>query len=134
MGFIRKALRDPGTELVPEGMYELEIIKVKENRVSKAGNRMTTVMLVAVGVDAVPLRYFVLHATDDLPADQHRRRCLEIKRFLAHFEVPYHDRGFYTEDLLGATTRCLVIQEEDSDGTIWNRVRVPRLKQQQHKI
>ena len=133
MGFIREALRDPDREPIPQGIYELQIIKVKKG-VSKAGYLMTIVMLAVVGVDTAPIPYFMLHSTDDLPAHQHRFHCLNIKRFLVHFEVPYDGKGFNTEDLLEATARCLVIQQKGSDGTICNRVQVPRLKRQQHKI
>ena len=133
MSFIRQLLKDPDTEPVPEGMYDLEILKVK-NRVSKADNPMTIVMLAVVGVDTAPIPYFMLHPTDDLPADQQRFRCLNIKRFLVHFEVPHEGRGFYTEDLIGATARCLVIQQKGTDGTIYYRLGLPRLKQPTHKI
>jgi hypothetical protein len=47
---------------------------------------------------------------------------------LTLFDIPHDEGGFDTEDLVGATARALLIQEEGTDGVIRNRLRLPRMK------
>lgn len=132
MGFVSVSLNDvQEPQVVPEGEYDLRIVK-KEDGESKKGNPMTTVMIriedAAVRNPAIVMHYLV-HPTPDTPPDQREMRNLEFKRFLTVFGVAYDERGFDTDDLVGATCRCSLIQEEGDDRVIRNRLKLPRLSQ-----
>lgn len=131
MPFIPLAMNDvKENEAVPEGTYDLRIVKVEDGK-SKAGNTMTTVVIRiedAAHPNASPIRHWLTYPDDNTPADQRQMRMLDIKRFLALFEVDLTPDGFDSDDLNGAVARCLVTQEEGDDGNIYNRLRLPKLK------
>ena len=131
MGFISANLNNVNEpQIVAEGEYDLRIIK-KEDTQSKKGNPMT-VCYIRIEDAPVSNPQVVIHyltpPTSDTPAEQREMRLLDIKRFVTLFGVAYSDAGFDTDDLLGATARGHLIQEEGDDKVIRNRVKLPRLK------
>ena len=122
MGFIREPM-DPGPELVPEGEYQLTVSTFKHVW-------SFTIVKLHVEGHAATITHWLSRPSDDLSPDERRSRLLEIKRFLVHFQVP-HSGGFDDEDLLEATARCWVTQKKGKDGTIYNRVQLPRLKREE---
>lgn len=132
MPFIKVPLDDAKEqEAVPEGEYDLRIVKAEDGE-SKKGNPMTTVMI-AIENSGIPnpniVRHWLTYPDDNTPADQRNMRLLDIKRFLTAFGVPTEDGGFNSDDLPGQTARCFLSQEEGDDGQIYNRLRLPRLKE-----
>jgi hypothetical protein len=131
MGFIKQPLNDAKEpEAVPEGMYDLRIHRADEGK-SKAGNDMVTV-LIKIEDSQYPnaslIRHWITYVSKDTPPDQRQMRLLDQRRFLQAFSVPYQEDGFNTEDLQGQTGRMMVKQEEGDDGTVYNRLVLPRLK------
>lgn len=131
MGFISVALDDvKEPTVVPEGEYDLRIVK-KEDKESKKGNPMTVCYIriedAAVANPAIIVHYMT-PPTADTPMDQVSMRLLDIKRFLQLFGVGYGDGGFDTDDLVGATGRGYLIQEEGEDRVVRNKLRLPKLR------
>lgn len=131
MGFISVALDDvKEPSIVPEGEYDLRIVK-KEDKESKKGNPMTVCYIriedAAVANPAIIVHYMT-PPTAETPPDQVPMRALDIKRFITLFGVGYDERGFDTDDLVGATCRGYVIQEEGDDKVVRNKLRLPKLK------
>jgi len=131
MPFIDVALDDAAElEVVEEGEYELQIAKAEDGE-SKAGNLMTTVyikILDAPIANASLVRHWITYPDESTPPEQRAMRLIDIKRFLVLFNIIHDGNGFNSEDLVGATARCLVIQEEADDGNVYNRLRLPKLK------
>lgn len=132
MPFIKVELDDAHeSELVPEGEYELQITKSEDGE-SKAGNEMTTVYIKVLD-SQMPnpglIRHWITYPDPDSPAEERNMRLVDIKRFLTCFGIAHEGGGFNSDDLVGATGRCLIIQEESKqDGNTYNRLRLPRLK------
>jgi Protein of unknown function (DUF669) len=115
-------------EIAPEGEYDLRIVKAEDGE-SKSGNDMTTCTIAFEGhPEWQPVRHWITYPNEDTPPDQRSFRLIDIKRFLHCFGVAYDDEGFDTDDLVGQTGRCLVIQEEADDGNTYNRIKPPRLR------
>lgn len=131
MPFIPLAMNDvKENEAVPEGTYDLRIVKVTDG-FSKAGNSMTTVVIAIESPEhpnASPIRHWLTYPDEETPPEQRNMRLLDIKRFLTMFEVVFDKGGFDSAELQGQTARCLVTQEEGDDGNIYNRLRLPKLK------
>lgn len=128
MPFISIPLNDvKEPKAAPEGEYDLRIIDAEDTE-SKKGNPMTVVKIAIEGQDSYPVRHYITYPTGE-DADQDRMKALEIRRFLDCFGIAFDENGFNTEDLVGATGRSLVIQEEADDGNVYNRLRLPRLKE-----
>lgn len=129
MGFINAALDDVQEDkAVPEGEYDLRITDVKEGK-TKKGQDMVTCMVKIEGSEgegAQPIFVNLLFNSDNPQAA--RLQALDVKRFLAAFNIPHDSRGFNTEDLQGATANCFVAQEEDQQGNIRNVLKPPRLR------
>jgi hypothetical protein len=131
MPFISVPLDDAKeAEPVPEGEYDLRIVKAEDGP-SKKGNAMTTVYI-KVEDSAYPnaalVRHWITYPDRDTPADQRQMRLLDIKRFLTCFGVAQESNGFNSDDLLGSVGRSFLYQEEADDGNVYNRLRLPRLK------
>lgn len=126
MPFIKESLADvQEARAAAEGEYELRIMKATDAP-SKKGAPMVTVMIgFADGTDAPPFYEYLMGWDDSTPDDQIRMRKLTIKRFCAVFDV---SEDFDAEDLVGETGTCMVGQEEGQDGTVRNRLKLPRLK------
>lgn len=131
MAFINAQLDDTKEpEAAPEGEYDLRIVRA-ERKESKKGKMMTEVLIRIedADVNAPPLRQYLIDVTPDMPEDQQRMRKLELKRFLQCFGIKLVDGGYDEEDLAGATGRCMVIQEENGEYGLQNRLRLPRLRE-----
>lgn len=130
MSFIRADLDDVReAEVVEEGEYDLRIIKAEDGE-SKSGNPMVTLLIRiedAPIANPAPVRHWMLIPDAATPPEQKQMRLLEIKRLLQCFGIKY-DGGFDTEDLVGATGRAFLVQEEGDNGEVYNRLRLPRLK------
>ena len=133
MPYISVALDDAKEgEPVPEGEYELRIVKAEDGE-SKKGNTMTTVTMRIenAGIpNASPVRHWLVYPDSSTPMEQRNLRLLDIKRFLTCFGVPFDGGGFDSADLEGAIGRCMLTQEQNEEnGEIYNRLRLPRLKE-----
>ena len=132
MSFIKIALDDVKEgEYVPEGVYDLRIIKANDTE-SKKGNPMTVVTIRIEDApipNALPVQHYITYPDENTPAEQRQMRLLDIKRFLTLFDVPFDANGFESEDLLGQQAKGHLTQEEGDDGIIRNRLRMPRLKE-----
>jgi len=118
-------------EAVPEGIYDLRIVKFEEGE-SKKGNPMTTVFIKiedAAYPNASIVRHWLMQPTSDTPSDQRQMRLLDTKRFLLAFGIPYEHDSYNTDDFIGATARCTLKQDEGDDGGLYNRLVLPRLKE-----
>jgi hypothetical protein len=116
-------------QAVPEGIFELRIIKFEEGE-SKKGNAMTTVYIKvedAAYPNAAIIRHWITQPAHDTPADQRQMRLLDLKRFLTAFGIPFEEDAYNTDDFQGATARCNLKQEEGDDGNLYNRLVLPRL-------
>jgi len=114
-------------EIAPEGEYELRIVKAEDGE-SKSGNDMTTVTIAFEGhPEWQPLKHWITYPNAATPPDQRAMRLIDIKRFLVCFGISHDDTGFDSDDLVGQTGECLVIQEKADDGNTYNRMRLPRL-------
>lgn len=135
MPFINVALNDAKEpEAVPEGPYDLRIVSHNNEPSKKSGNPMTTCFIKiedAAHPNAALVRHWLVPPTNDTPADQRQMRTLDIKRFLTAFDVPMEGEGFNSDDLDGATaSQIMLTQEEDDEtGNVYNRLRLPRLKE-----
>ena len=134
MPFISVALQDAKEpEAVPEGEYDLRIMKHEDGESKKSGNPMTTIFIKiedAAHPNAALVRHWLVPPTNETPADQRQMRLLDIKRFLTAFNIPMEGEGFNSDDLDGATARCMLTQDEDEEsGNVYNRLKLPRLKE-----
>ena len=132
MPFISTPLGDAKEpEAVPEGPYDLRIVKSEDGE-SKKGNPMTTVYI-KIEDPAYPnaalVGHWILHPTADTPPEQLQMRILEQRRFLECFGIPYEANGFNTDDLVGATGNSFLVQETGDDNVVRNRLRLPKLKE-----
>lgn len=128
MGFIKEDLSDTREpKPAPDGEYDLKIIKAEEKE-SKKGRDMVQLLIgFDDGTDAPPFNHFLMNPTADDDDSQRKLRLLELKRFLAAFNV---SEDFEASDLPGETARkVFVTQEEGDDGIIRNRMKLPRLKE-----
>lgn len=119
-------------EAVPEGEYDLRIVKATRKE-SKKGNMMTEIFI-RIEDDAYPnaalVRHYLIDVDKESPPAQQSMRKLDTKRFLAAFGIRHEDNGYDDEDLAGATAHCMLVQEEDDrNGELQNRLRLPRLKE-----
>lgn len=114
---------------VKNGVYDLQVVSVEEAK-TKAGAPQLLVSIAIEGHDDTPnvRQYMSLPNNGDEP-DKAKFKALLLKRFFTLFGVPVRADGFDTEALLGARARGeLTITEPDDNGNIYNRVTVPRLR------
>jgi hypothetical protein len=130
MSFVKinlNGVKEP--EIAPEGEYDLRIVKVKDDETSK-GEPMTTLTIRIEDPEVknpAPFQHFITYPNG---GEYDEMRGLEIKRLLNLFDVGFDEGGFDSDELLGKTARCLVIQEESKkDGVVRNRMKLPRLKE-----
>lgn len=129
MSFVKINLKDAKEpEIVPEGEYDLRIVKVMDSETKKKDPM--TVLTIKIETTEVPnpapVQHFITYPNGGQWDDM---RQLEIKRLLTLFGVRFDEAGFDTEELLGATARCLLTQDEGDDGVVRNRLKLPRLKE-----
>lgn len=119
---------------VPAGKYDLTILSCDEVLTREKQKPQYKIALQINGHDdAPPLNHFV-----GLPADGDEPRAMEfkvllLKRFLTMFGLKVGNDGFDTTalamEMVGATARGEVgLSEPDDAGTVYNRLVVPKLK------
>jgi len=115
-------------EIVPMGEYDLRVVKVMDTETKKKDPM--TVLTIKIETTEVPnpapVQHFITYPNGGQWDDM---RALEIKRILTLFDVRFDEAGFDSNDLLGQTGRCMVVQEEGDDGVMRNRLKLPRLKE-----
>lgn len=115
-------------ELLPDGVHELRIITATFKE-SNAGKMMTEVMMDCPETpDAQPIYHYLttpVTLEDYLQANPQKAKAdwersenfkaLGNKRFLTHFDIPYDEGGYDTEDFVGQTagTRTKVSDIDD---------------------
>lgn len=119
---------------VPAGKYDLTILSCDEVLTREKQKPQYKVGIQINGHDdAPPLNHFVgLPAEGDEP-DKMTFKILLLKRFLTMFGLKVSNEGFDTTELamsmVGATARGEVgLSEPADDGTVYNRLVVPKLK------
>ena len=126
MPFIKESLDDiTEGEVVPEGEYDLKIIKAAEKE-SQKGNDMVA-LTIKIDDSDYPNAKLVGHwllSPDGAEPDVAYIRKLEYKRFCVCFDLPFDCE---VEDMVGSTGRAMLVQEEGDDGEMYNRLRLPRL-------
>ena len=135
MPFIPTNLNDAKeAKPVPAGKYDLTILSCDEVLTREKQKPQYKIGISINGHDdAPPLNHFV-----GLPADGDDPRAMEfkvllLKRFLVMFGLKVGNDGFDTTELamqmVGATARGEVgLSEPTDDGTVFNRLVVPKLK------
>lgn len=111
---------------VPDGEYDL-VIEDANEKTSKAGSEMVEVRIAIQDGDypnsAAVWEYLVFPKEDD----EERTKRLQMRnlvRFLTVFGIPFEADGFNSEDLIGATGRCMLKQEE-YEGNVSNKLVLP---------
>lgn len=116
-------------ELVEEGEYNLIIGKVEEGPSKKNPERTVLSCIIENQdvPDAAPIfEYISMPAPGDKP-ETRKMMLLNLRRFCAVFNVPI-EGGVNSEDFLGATGRCYVVQKErDDNGEMANNLKLPKL-------
>ncbi len=111
---------------VPEGEYDLRIIKATDRR-NKADTGDITEIIMSVegdeGVGAANIFHYLTYPSDDDDSARSRMRMRFLTLFLKMFGVPFESNGFNTEDLVGCTATGLLTQEE-YEGRVSNKLKV----------
>lgn len=135
MAFIKVALDAQEPEVAPDADYDLRIVKCEEAKSGEKakipGEPYLKVMIVIEepGVEYLPIWHNIMIPTKKTSEDNVPRYKLGIQRFLSVFNIPGDADGFDTDDFLGATGRCAVVQtENDQTGEPRNELRLPRLR------
>lgn len=120
----------------PAGRYNLQIIKMEEKQTGPNSKRPGSPMLVAtIGFPDTPnvpnvTQFVTLPGEfDDNPA----YKTLLLKRFLEAFRIPYDRDGIDTDKIcmeaVGCTANLEVsLSEPDANGNVYNRINIPRLR------
>lgn len=134
MPFVQVAMNDPAVVeqgAVRNGRYALCILNVEETKTKEKGKPQ---LLIEIGFEDQPsamnMRHYIgLPSPGDEPKTSNFKTLL-LKRFCALFQIPYDDRGFDTDSMLGARVTAEVTlsdPEEDSQRRTFNRLVVPNL-------
>lgn len=140
MAFISVKLGDAKeSRPVPDGRYDLRIVKAEEKTSKAKGYKM---VLCTITVEdsrypnASPIFHNIIFPKDDTPQRTAELFKLNTARFLTAFGVPFTDEGFDDEDLSGATATGITVQLEQNEETNEpnNRLVLPRLDEGQKLI
>jgi hypothetical protein len=114
-------------EPVPEGEYDLQIVKAEAGE-SKKGSAMVTVSLRVLDEPSANLvRHWIVLPNSQTSDDQRLLRERDIARFCHAFGIDYSGGGFDTDDFPGQTARIFVTKEVGEDNNEYNKLRLPRL-------
>jgi hypothetical protein len=119
---------------VSNGMYDVVITDCQETLTKEKQTPQFKVALQIEGHDNAPTLYHyqgIPSADED--ADKMKFKMLLLKRFLVAFGMPISSDGFDTSqlatDLIGQRARVeITLSEPDANGNIYNRMNLPRLK------
>ena len=120
------------SKLVKNGRYPLQIVSCEEVMTKTSGKPQLSISIAIEGHEDAPnLRHYMsLPAPGDEP-DKAKFKLLLAKRFCHLFKIPYGEQGFDTDQFIGATAEAEVtLSEPDESGNIYNRLNVPRLKEE----
>lgn len=117
---------------VPEGEYELRVVKAEYKETKSGENHMIALAARVEGQDGEGIslvnHYIVMPKDGDVAATT-RMRMRDLKRFLVAFGVDTKD-GFdpetQTEELVGLTGKVRLVQEE-YEGNVSNKIRLPKV-------
>jgi len=99
---------------VPEGEYDL-VIEDANEKTSEAGSEMIECRIAIQDGDfpnAAAIWEYLVFPKDGVEERTKRLQMRNIVRFLSVFGIPFEADGFNTEDLIGATGRCQLEQQE----------------------
>lgn len=124
---------DVEDKLAAEGLYDLRVAKAEYGDNKKQTAKRVALMLLVEGPDGdgiLPINHWISISNDDDEPAKKRQNLKNMKRFFAVFGYPM-DNGFdpdeNTQDLVGLTGKCRVVQEEDDSGEMRNRLRLPKV-------
>jgi len=136
MPFIDAALADASEpQLVPEGRYDLRIIKV-EDKASQSGNMMTVLTIQIEDRDQPNAELISLRIMHPAEKDEPRQKAfklLQMRRAADCFGVPYTEQGLNTDDFLGATASEIDVRQVElpalggRPARMQNEVQLPKL-------
>lgn len=130
MPFIKEDLDDVHEgEAVPEGEYELRIVRAEEAQSRNSGRNMlvASIKIENAGIpNASLVREYLMDPSDAPDQEQAYRDKLKFKRFCNAFSLPLDCE---VEDMVGATAEMFVEQDpsDDDPDVVYNRLRLPRL-------
>lgn len=136
MPFIKMALDAKEPVVAPEAEYDLRIFKVEEKKTGDKSKRPGEPMLLVMinieepGESYAPVFHNLMLLTSNTPEEHQQLYKLGVQRFLACFNISGDHGGFDTDDFVGATGRCLVVQGEDDKGEPRNELKLPRLDEE----
>lgn len=117
----------------PRGQYDLRVLKSEYVETKKGGDFMLKLMLRVEGEGGEGVKPINLFLMDPEYADdsaKKRGRLRDFKRFATAFGVDY-SQGFdmkeQAEQLTGLTASNITLTEEEFEGSINNRVQLPRV-------
>lgn len=116
---------------VPAGKYGLTIASIEDTK-SKAGAPMFVISIGIDGHDDAPnLTHYMSQPQEGGDPKKEGFKALAMARFLEAFKIPHDSSGFDTDDFPGATATCaLSLSEPDDNGNVYNRLDLPRLKEE----
>lgn len=133
MPFIPVNLNDAvESKPVKNGRYPLQIVSCEDVLTKSSGKPQLAIgIAIEDNPDAPNVRHYMsLPAPGDEP-DKAKFKLLLVKRFCNLFKIPYSDQGFDTDTFVGARAEAeLTLSEPDESGNIYNRLNVPRLKEE----
>ena len=121
---------------VPEGVYDLTIIQAEDQTSKNSKADMVRCLIKIDGeVEAAPIfHYLVFPISKKQAADRGveeddqakiRNKMRGLSRFLTLFAIPFENKGFNTEDLIGATASDVPIAQEEYEGQVKNTIKLP---------
>jgi hypothetical protein len=117
---------------VAEGNYNLRVYDARDGR-NKANtcDQIVAILHIESEEDGTPVNgagsifhYLTFPATEDEDSVK-RFKMRDISRFLHLFNVQFEKKGLNSEDMIGQTATCLVVQDE-YEGNISNKLKLPR--------
>lgn len=121
----------------PKGSYELQITSAQNTETGENSKHPGAPMIkVTLGFTDLEVNAPVVTHYITLPYEGDENgsfKLLMLKRFMAVFAIPYNQEGIDTEslafDMIGRTATLEVdLTEPNENGDVFNRIRVPRLR------
>lgn len=120
------------------GVYNLQIVEAKEVQTGPNSKHPGSPQLrITLGFTDEPNTPNITHFVS-LPHEQDEQKsalykALLLKRFLVHFNIPFDNTGIDTErvcmEAVGASANTEVrLDEPDANGNVYNRLVIPRLR------
>lgn len=118
---------------VPNGVYDLQVTECLDTKSQKGAPQFSVSIAIDGHDDAPNLRHFIsLPNPDADDAGKMAFKVLLLKRFLTMFKLPVPsaiDTEKLAMGMVGAKARGeLSLSEPDDNGNVYNRLNVPRLR------